>query len=163
MADEILYTDEANKKAAEGEANNGGQNGPDAAPVSLAPADESQDQTAQAAPSDQPAPTVPGDAKKVNANKSQGVSAVTGLPSAMAATGGLVKVPKTPDEVAKQGTALGMANDHASGGDLTRELPGFSENPGVTRGKRIWAMDNDHTTNNRNDFDPLKPDCSEVY
>lgn len=78
--------------------------------------------------------------------------------SAMAATGGTVHVPDSPAAVAEQATALGLANDHATGG-YAPPVDTNDRQPVVTR---LWSMDNDHTENNRNSFDPVKPDCVTV-
>ena len=80
----------------------------------------------------------------------------------LTANGETVVVPKNDTEVAKEGTALGLAGDEATGGNLT-----FAANseeavpaPELVENERLWAMDADHTTRYRRDEDCLKPDAS---
>lgn len=75
------------------------------------------------------------------------------------ATGELVEVPKTPKEIAREGSSLSASRD--SGGDYD---PAVGRALGEARQapvyERVWAMDADHTTANRLDPDTFKPDCS---
>lgn len=77
--------------------------------------------------------------------------------SAQAATGEVVKVPDSPEAIAKQGTKLGNAGDVTTGGNVE---VGVAANPDAPKFARVWGMDNDHTERNRSGFDPLKPDMS---
>lgn len=66
-------------------------------------------------------------------------------------------LPKTPEEIAERGTAIGNSNDPAAGG-----IPKKGDRAeGIGGATRLWSLDSDHTTDNRNGFDPLKPDCVE--
>jgi hypothetical protein len=110
-------------------------------------------------------PTTPADAAKpvikADDNKRQ-IDSLSGLPSAMAATGGMVKLPKTPDEIAAQATKLGNSGDHATGGNETVAGNLGYQAEATPASKRHWALDTDVNTAHRNDFDPLKPDASDV-
>ena len=55
-----------------------------------------------------------------------------------------VSVPKNAQEVAKEGTALGLAGADATGG----ETAFLSSDP--VSAKRVWALDADHNVNLRN-------------
>src|SRR5262245_42042250 len=75
--------------------------------------------------------------------------------SALASDGTVVTVPKTPEEIAQQGTELGIAGDHSTGGNLA---PVVGTEPGQASGpvyQRVWGMDADHTVKNRSDPDSL--------
>jgi hypothetical protein len=54
-----------------------------------------------------------------------------------------IKVPKTDEEVAEEGTKLALADAKASGGTV----PFLS--PEAPKNKRIWSMDAPHNTNDR--------------
>lgn len=78
--------------------------------------------------------------------------------STQAATGEVVEVPKTPDEIAEQGTELGNTGDFSTGGAVDPVNPEqATSGPQFTR---LWGMDDDHTERNRGSFDSLKPDAS---
>lgn len=80
------------------------------------------------------------------------------------ADGSIVRVPKTPEEIAREGTALGVAGAFATGGspavaEAEGEVP---VDPTIPTYQRVWGMDADHTTDNRSKPDQLHPDCSVV-
>ncbi len=76
--------------------------------------------------------------------------------SSQASTGEVVEVPKTPKEIAEQGTKLAEAGDFSTGGSPVNP----SGDPSQPVYARVWGMDTDHTTNNRYQPDALNPDCS---
>lgn len=80
--------------------------------------------------------------------------------SANAANGEVMEVPKTPQEVAEAGTRLGLAGDFSTGGNPPEPADPDAETPTGPQFERVWGMDADHTTRNRNDPDGLKPDLS---
>jgi hypothetical protein len=75
--------------------------------------------------------------------------------SSLASTGEQVEVPKTPKEIAKEGSELGAAGDFSTGGNLPPQA-----GSGAPVFARVWSMDADHTTGNRHLPDTFKPDCS---
>lgn len=120
----------------------------------MAQTKDKQEAQAKAQAADANEPFVKEDGAKTG---SQAADPITGLPSAMAASGEVVSVPVTPEEIARQGTELGQAGDVSTGGNV--EPVG---DPRQSKSRRIWGMDNDHTVDNRADADPLKPDAAEV-
>ncbi len=77
--------------------------------------------------------------------------------SAVASTGEQVEVPKTPQEIAEQGSKLGADGDYSTGGNVNPPSGGSVDGPVYAR---VWAMDADQTVGNRHLPDTFKPDCS---
>ncbi|MDP9469573.1 MAG: hypothetical protein M3Q71_02760 [Chloroflexota bacterium] len=84
------------------------------------------------------------------------------------ARGKVVKLAQTPEQIAKQGTKLGIAGDAATGGnvfpalvtDVTTLVDGSGGGPVVPAyGERLYATDRDVTVLYRNDSDPFTFDC----
>lgn len=80
--------------------------------------------------------------------------------STKTADSGVVTIPKTPAEIAAEGTALGKAGSEATGQALTVATADAGADTPVSPYRRVWGMDADHTTDNRNKPDQLHPDCS---
>jgi hypothetical protein len=129
--------------------------------------DKDETSTTTTTPAPEAANEAPKSAKATKAQAQEAAQKAAGTSefssfahSAQAATGQLVEVPKTPEEIAAQGTKLGASGDHSTGGfNDPFANPGRRPEaaPDMTR---VWAMDADHTTNNRHLPDSLKPDCS---
>jgi hypothetical protein len=68
--------------------------------------------------------------------------------------GEVTVLPKTPQEIAEQGTAISASGSLDAGGNVP--LPeGRRGQPPLTR---VWATDTDPNTNKRFGFDPLQQD-----
>lgn len=93
-------------------------------------------QTTQGAAADTPAADTPA------AKKDEGFAPITASDDEKNPV--KVAVPKTAQEIATEGTALGEANADATGGDAPVLS---SETPEATR---IWSLDADHNVNLRN-------------
>ncbi len=94
-------------------------------------------------------------ASRVGADRAAGLAT-----SKTKATGKQVHVPKTREEIARAGTAL--ADDAVTGGDnASAQGRDVGEARAQPTYERLWAMDNDHVTDYRNNPDPLQPDASQ--
>lgn len=80
--------------------------------------------------------------------------------SGTAATGEQVVVPKTPKEIAEEGTKLSIAGDFSTGGNLDANLGRDAGSASAPVFSRVWSMDADQTVANRDKADTFKPDCS---
>ncbi len=82
------------------------------------------------------------------------------------AKGKVVTLPRNSQQVAKQGTKLGLAGDAATGGNVFPPIVPDPLNPTPggepvvpAYGERLYATDRDVTVLYRNDSDPFTFDC----
>ncbi len=82
------------------------------------------------------------------------------------AKGKVVKLAQNPEQIAKQGTKLGIAGDAATGGNVFPPIVPDPLNPTPggepvvpAYGERLYATDRDVTVLYRNDSDPFTFDC----
>jgi hypothetical protein len=68
--------------------------------------------------------------------------------------GSITKLPKTPQEIAAEGTKVALSGSLDAGGNLPPNDQSDAEKPL----RRVWALDTDVNTNRRNDADPLQGD-----
>ena len=109
----------------------------------------------RAEPAPEPCPAPEPEAPKARAKRDRRADEPVSSEALLERDGDVTILPKTPKEIAQQGTKIARAGSLDAGGNPPEDAP-TGELPLV----RIWALDTDVNTNRRvTDADPLRGDA----